>query len=182
LTGNVSITNTQGNAFGVSPGGHFDIPAKNAPTVETITFTPDVTSAGATLSITSNDPKNGSINIQVSGTGLSGKLLVPRTLVITATATGAVGRQTFTPGTAKLVLRNVGKGVLTGSVAAASAPFDDGGGGMGTLQPGQSSPPITITFNPSSTTTVTQQLAITAQPPSTGSTTVTLKGIVKVMK
>lgn len=183
LTGNISIMNNQpGTAFTLSAPGPFAIPARGAPVVETVTFVPDATSDGATITITSNDPTKGPITIPVTGVGEPGKLSVPKTLTITATAIVGAGGETITAGTANLILRNVGKGVLTGSVAAATAPFNNGGGGMGTIQPGKSSPPIMITFTPTSTTTVTQPLQVTAQSPSTGSTTVTLKGIVKVKK
>jgi hypothetical protein len=171
LIGNISLTNNQaGTAFVLSSPGPFDIAAHGSLT-ETVTFTPDATLDGATLSITSNDPTKGVINLNLTGTGLPGKLSVPKTLTITSKG-GA-------PGMADLVLKNVGKGILMGSVSAATAPFSGGGGG-GAIQPGKPiSPPLVITFTPVMGASATSSVTITVDPPSSGSTTVTLKGVVK---
>jgi hypothetical protein len=54
---------------------------------------------------------------------------------------------------------------------------------MVTLQPGQTmNPPITITYAPTSSTAVTQPLQITGTSPGTGTTTVTLRGSVRVVR
>jgi hypothetical protein len=119
LTGNVSLTNKQaGTAFILSQPGPFNLPPHGT-LPETITFTPDGTSDGAMLSITSNDPKNGSISIQVSGAGLPGVLSAPKTLPIVGTATVSKSSgTTFQSGTKNLILRNIGRGVCTSSDGA----------------------------------------------------------------
>jgi len=141
---------------------------------ETVTYTPDATSDSATLSVTSNDPSNRTLNIPVSGTGLPGQLSVPKSLTITSPGVGQTG-------SAKLVLKNVGKGLLTGSSMPAQPdpPFHGGGGaGGGGIAPGKTDT-ITITFTPLNSSPATGSIQLLAKPPNTGTTTVTLKGIVK---
>jgi len=175
LVGNISITNSQpGNAFVLSAPGPFDIPVHGAAMIETVTYTPDGLTDGAMITVTSSDPAKGTINIPLTGKGLAGKIVaVPRTITFTSTGIGQ-------PVMKNLVLKNTGKGVLMGSVSTSTDPFS-GAGGMGTIQP-HASATIGITFTPTSTDAVTQVLQVTADPPSTGSTTVTLKGIVRVKK
>jgi hypothetical protein len=177
LIGTISLTNNQpGTAFSPSLTGPFDVPAHGTPLSETITFVPDGLSDGATITIISNDPSKSTITIQVTGKGLAGKIVAaPRTLTFISPGIGEAAP------TKSLTLKNVGKGLLTGGISAATGPFS-GAGGSGSLLPGQATDPIVITFTPTSATPVTQFLQVTAQPPSTGSTTVTLKGIVKVKK
>jgi hypothetical protein len=172
LTGNISLSNNQpGTAFTLSSSGPFDIPAHETLT-ETITFMPDATADGAMLLIESNDPVNGALNIPVTGSGLPGKLSMPKTLTITSKGVGLQG-------TAKLILRNAGKGLLMVSVPAATAPFGGGGGGTVSIAPGKANPAMVMTFTPASTEEVAQTLQVTIDSPGTGSTMVTLKGVVK---
>ena len=175
LTGNISITNSQaGTAFTLRSPGPFNVAARAPALTETVTFVPDALMDGATITITSNDPSKGTVNIPVSGKGLAGKFVVsPRTISFVSTGVGVPVMKTLT-------LRNAGKGVLMGSITGGGPPFT-GVGGSGTLAPGMKDP-IEITFTPTSTTPVTQVLTLTAQGFSTGSTTVTLKGSVKVKK
>jgi hypothetical protein len=171
LIGDISLTNDQAEtAFMLSSPGPFNIPPHGT-LRETITFTPDATSDSATITVTSNDPSKATINIPVTGTGLPGKLSAPKTLTITSKGVGVQG-------TANLILKNVGKGVLTDSVSAATAPFD-GGGGSGSIPPHKANPPIVITFMPTSTAPVTSSITVTVDPPSTATTVVTLRGIIK---
>jgi hypothetical protein len=171
LTGIIMLKNNQpGTAFSLSSPGALDIPAHQTLT-ETITFKPDAISDSATLIVESNDPTKGALNIPLSGTGLPGQLSMPKTLTIVSTGVGVQG-------TASLVLKNDGKGVLTVSVPAANAPFRGGGASI-TIPAGAKSPPVAITFVPTSTTEVTQPIVMTIEPPGTGDTTITLKGVVK---
>ena len=101
---------------------------------------------------------------------------MPKTLTITSTGIGV-------PGKANLVLKNVGKGLLTGTSTPAdaeSAIFRAGGGSRwrNGILPGKTNT-IQITFTPTPTGDATGSIQIMATPPSTGSVTVTLKGIVK---
>ena len=175
LAGTISIVNSQaGTAFMLSSPGPFNLPAHSPALTETVTFVPDGLTDGATITIDSNDPVKGAINIQVSGKGLGGKAVVsPRTISFVSTGVAV-------PVTKTLTLRNAGKGILMGTITGGGSPFT-GAGGSGTLNPGMKNP-IQITFTPTSTTPVTQVLTVTAQAPSTGNTTVTLKGSVKVKK
>ena len=172
LTGIIMLKNNQpGTAFSLSSPGALDILSHQTLT-ETITFRPDATSDSATLMIESNDPAKGTLNVPVSGTGLPGELSMPKSLTLTSTGVG-VQR------TGALILKNVGKGELTVSVPAATAPFGGGGVAGISISPGTKSLPIAITFVPTSTTEVTQPLVIKIDPPGTGVTTVILKGMVK---
>jgi hypothetical protein len=172
LTGTIALNNNQpGTAFSLSSPSTFDVPEHGTLT-ETITYTPDATSDTATLVIESNDSTRGALNIPVSGTGLPGKLSMPKTLTIASTGVDVQG-------TANLVLKNVGKGALTINVPAATAPFAGGGGASIRIPAGTKSPPIAITFVPTSTTEVNQPLVVTIEPPGTGVTTVILKGVLK---
>jgi hypothetical protein len=137
---------------------------------------PDGLSDSATITITSNDPAKGTINIPVAGKGLAGRLSVPRTLVIRSPGVGMQGQ-------ANLTLKNVGKGILTGSSPGPmpSPTFMEmggGGGGGNAILPGQHQT-LTITFTPTQTGTTLGSIQINVDPPSTGGTTVTLKGISK---
>ena len=172
LIGTILLSNNQpGTAFTLSEPGTFDIPAHESMT-QTVTFMPDAPSDSARITVTSNDPSNGTIIIPVTGTGLPGKLSVPKTLTITSKGVGM-------PGTANLILKNVGKGALTATVAAATSPFTGGGGAKIDIPADKDSPDIVITFTPASTAEVTQTVQVTVDAPGTGSAMVTLKGIVR---
>ena len=108
LIGNISLANSQaGTAFTLSAPGPFDIAAHGSLT-ETVTFMPDATSDGATLSITSNDPTKGVINLNLTGTGLPGKLSVAKTLTFVSPGVGQAAPAK------NLVLKNVGQGSSDG--------------------------------------------------------------------
>jgi hypothetical protein len=166
------FTFSAGNAFSIAPRKSLTIP---------IAMMPTGTAPMGTVSITSN---GGNATVTLKGTGLTGKLSVRKSLTIVATATGGAGSMTFTPGTANLVLKNVGKGLLMGSsmLAMPNPPFSGGGGsGGGGILPGKTST-VQITFSPSTTSPATGSIQLVATPPNTGSATVKLKGIVKVKK
>jgi sugar lactone lactonase YvrE len=172
LVGTIMLNNNQpGTAFILSAPGAFDVP-EHGTLMETVTFMPDAATDSATLVIESNDPTRGTLNIPVSGTGLPGRLSMPKTLTIASTGVGVQG-------TASLTLRNVGKGVLVASVPAATLPFVGGGESDIHIAPGESSAPIAIAFTPASTSEVIETLHVTIDAPGTGDTTVTLKGVVK---
>ncbi|HVN28484.1 MAG TPA: hypothetical protein VMT64_08370 [Candidatus Binataceae bacterium] len=183
LIGTVSIVNNQsGNAFALTTPGSFTISPHGAPMTETMTYVPGSLSDSATITIASNDPMRGSIDIPVSGKGLPGKLSSPKTLKIVAISAGTAFRNSITPGSASLTLRNTGKGILLFAVSAANGAFD-GGNVTGSIAPGASSAPIVITFAPTelAPTVQTERLQITSNSPGTASVTtnVTLRGILK---
>jgi sugar lactone lactonase YvrE len=172
LIGGVSLSNNQpGTAFTLSSSGPFDIPP-HAELTLTVTFQPDATADSATIMVESNDPAKSAFNIPVTGSGLPGKLSIPKTLTLRSSGVGVRA-------TANLILRNVGKGMLLVSVPAATPPFSGGGGGAVSIAPGKSSSPIAIAFVPTSVGTFTQTLQMVIDAPSIGGTMVTLKGTVK---
>jgi hypothetical protein len=158
-------------AFTVSPSS-FDIPARRPFTITLGCMPSELTNDGM-ITITSNAANTPSLPVTLTCAGLAGRLVAPKVLVIKSSGVGQMG-------SANLVLRNAGKGILMGSVANATSPFGGGGGG-GTIQPGKTNPsPITITYTPTATGIVKQPLTITVQSPSTpASVTVTLEGIAK---
>lgn len=170
LIGNISLTNNQpGAAFTMNSSGPFAI-ASGGKLIETITFTPDATFDGATITITSNDQTRSVLTIPVSGAGLTGKLLAQRNLTIRS--------RNGVPASANLPVKNTGKGMLTAQVSSASAPFSGGGDSI-EIAPGEVAR-IVIGFSPtSSTSPVIGSMTIDAVAPSSGEATVTLRGIVK---
>jgi photosystem II stability/assembly factor-like uncharacterized protein len=176
LTG--TISNPTDPEFTFSASNAFSIAPRKSLTI-IISLMPTGTIPSATISIISN---GGNATVTLKGTGLTGKLSAPKVLTIVATATGGPFRVVTTPGTATLVLRNVGKGILMANIVAASMPFSGGASGV-TIQPGSTNRDIMITFTPTSTVTVTQPLTITVDAPGNpASATVMLRGIVKVRK
>jgi len=179
LVGNVSIANNQpGTAFILSPGGMFDIAPHGTPLIETVTFTPDATLDTAMITIMSNDPSKPTIPISVTGKGLAGKLSVAKTLVIKSPGVNMQG-------SANLILKNVGKGILMGTSMppTPNSIFMEagggGGGGNSGILPGKTKP-IQIIFTPAQTGTTLGSIEIDVQSPSTpAKATVTLKGIAK---
>ena len=160
-----------GNSFTIAPRKSLSIP---------IAMMPTGTAPGGTVSIASN---GGNATVTLKGTGLTGKLSVPKSLSIVATVTD-FGVPIFASGTATLVLKNVGKGLLmaTSTPATPNPPFSGGGDlSAGGILPGKTSS-ITITFSPSSTSAATGSIELVATSPNTGGATVALKGIVKVKK
>ncbi len=171
LIGNIG--NPSDPEFTFSASNSFSLPPKKSITI-TITMMPTGTAPTGTIAITSN---GGNATVTLKGTGLPGKLSVPKSLTITSTGVGIAVQ-------ANLILKNVGKGLLTGSSmpATPNPPFSGGGeGGGGGIPPGKTAITV-ITFTPQNTSEAMGSIELVATPPNTGSTTVTLKGIVKVKK
>jgi hypothetical protein len=135
----------------------------------TIVFSPDVVGmANQTLPISSGDPKHPHANVTISGMVQAGKLSAPRTVALAANP-GARATKT-------VILRNSGKGMLSGTIQ----PFDQGspltlvGGPVSfALAPGQTQP-LTIQFAPASPGRISANLAIdTTPPPGTAAIVVT---------
>jgi hypothetical protein len=136
----------------------------------TIVFSPDVVGmANQTLSISSGDPKHPHANVAISGMVQAGKLSAPRTVVLAANP-GATTTKT-------VILRNSGKGMLSGTVQ----PFDQGspltlvGGPVSfALAPGQKQS-LTIQFAPASPVSISANIAIETSPPP-GTTMIVVTG------
>jgi hypothetical protein len=161
---------SRSSVFTISPSAFNLAPGQSQP--ETVTFAPDVPSDAAAALIASNDALRPTTGVALSGTGLAGKLTVPKTFTIA----GSVGL----PIQASLTIKNAGKGFLSGSWAPiAIAPYSVAAGSFGPLQPGATTN-ITITFSPTlKGNAPTVVLPITVGGPSTGTTAVTLKGVGK---
>jgi len=169
LFGNAQLTQSA-NVFSISAPGAFQVAPKKT-FDETVQCTPDNTTDSAMLAISSNDAANKLINVTLTCTGLAGRLAVAKALVLRSTGIG-------NNPTANLVLKNVGKGVLTESSIAAAAPFGGGGNTNTPIEPGATST-IGITFTPTKTGVTTGSLQINVALPSTGTRTVILRGVTK---
>ncbi len=156
--------------FVVTPEAFNLAPGQSQP--EIINFTPDEIGNVATAMITSNDATRPTISIALKGTGVPGKLSVKKTISVA----GLVG-QTFQ---ATLVIKNTGKGLLSGYWAPVSIPpYDIPGGSFGPLPQGASTT-IGINFSPTATGSAPQvALPIVVKGPSTSTTIVTVKGVGK---
>ncbi|MGB6552896.1 MAG: choice-of-anchor D domain-containing protein, partial [Candidatus Binataceae bacterium] len=169
LSGNLAIGQPS-NGFGVG-SGTFSVPADSSTPV-TITFAPGAAgSLTATLTINSNDPSNPTVNVTLTGSGEGGKLSAPNNLSITS----PIGQTT----TATLTLENKGKGVLTGTVSDESGDpeFSVGGAPVPLNIAAGESQAVSVSFTPAAKgKAVPATVAITVDAPSTGSTTVNLKG------
>jgi hypothetical protein len=173
LNGGITIViepPTRTSVFTIVPDVINLAPGQSQP--ETVTFSPDQISDSATAVLTSNDSTRPSIGVVLTGTGLVGKLSVPKTLAIS----GLVGQ----PVQVSLTIKNIGKGFLSGNWAPVSvAPYGVVGGSFGPLQPNASTT-IPIIFTPTAKGNApTVALVIGVLQPSTGSAIVTLKGVGK---
>jgi len=121
------------------------------------------------LLITSSDPAHPRVNVAISGNVEPGRLAAPRKVALAAKA-GANATKT-------VVLRNRGKGMLSGTVEAMSQDSSlslMGGPIAFTLGPGQTQP-ITIQFAPASRGVISADLAVNTTPPP-GTTTIVVTG------
>jgi sugar lactone lactonase YvrE len=150
-------------------GGGFSLSAGQAETVS-VQFAPTTAGAvSAPLVITSNDPKNPSISVKLSGTGATGTLSAPASLTFLTTKVNTSTTNTLT-------IRNIGAGVLHGNVGASAGPFAvTAGSGAFTLDDGKTQT-VTIKFTPTVIGSLTGALPITSDDPKHLSLNVSLKG------
>ncbi len=173
LTGTVMLGDT--SVFNVSPSAFTLAPGKIQK--ESVTFAPTMLTNSATVSIQSNDSfGNGALTVTLNGVGLPGKLSAPKTVILSAKAGG-------TPVTKNLVIKNIGKGALSGSYASitstVSSPFTVNGGPIGPLSPGRPQT-IVVTFAPTTkgkVTAVPLTFSIDGAAPATA--TIMLEGVGK---
>ncbi|MFB6200407.1 MAG: choice-of-anchor D domain-containing protein [Halorhabdus sp.] len=154
---------TQGGSAGsLDPGESRTVKVKFAPTQRA--------SASATLTIESNDPDQGTIDISLSGTGIGPSLNVPTGEPVTFPSDGA---------TNQVKIENVGDSgtTLTGSVSESSSAFDiTSGGGSFSIDAGNTHT-VDLKFNPSSAGEYNALLEITSlNDPANSSRTVGLTG------
>jgi len=155
--------------FAASPTGAFNL-SPGSKLKEMIAFQPiAVGSASQELVVQSGDPRKPSVDVKVSGTAAGGKLSTHRTLSFPKTGVGSSVQK-------NLVLKNIGKGMLSGSVGILTSPFSVNPGPFGPLEPSATAT-VTITFQPrSASPTTPQTLTIATDPPIPGVVNVQVKG------
>jgi hypothetical protein len=145
--------------FSATPNGAFQLMPHVSQRV-TVDFTPtDAMAHMEDLVINSNDPSHSSVNVSLSGTGEAGELSAPASIKFPATKVGATASRTE-------VLRNRGKGTLTGSIAALSAPYSITPSGPITIDAGKPLS-IKISYMPTGTAPADTDVSITVEAPST---------------
>jgi len=157
--------------FQVGSPGWFDL-APHSEMKDVIFFRPITTGlASQQLVIQSSDAENPSAIVTVSGTGAGGHLSAPKSISFPNTTVGSSASK-------KLMLKNTGKGMLSGSVGSLAPPFTvtAGGGSFGPLKP-KAAATITITFQPQGKgATTPQTLSISTDPPTAGVVNVPVMG------
>jgi hypothetical protein len=145
--------------FAVTGTGTYSVPPDSSVSVS-IALTPaTVGSFTQSLAISSGDPKHPQASITISATVEPGRLSAPHSVALVAKPGATV--------TKTVVLRNSGKGMLSGTVAVmdpGSALTLMGGPVTFTLAP-HAIQPITIQFAPASTGVISANLAINTTPP-----------------
>jgi sugar lactone lactonase YvrE len=171
LIGNVSL-NPVGLAISISNPGAFSI-ALGQKIVEKVSCKPDALTDSASIGIHSNDPARAAVNVPVKCFGLAGELSAPKSVSIS----GPVGSSASAP----FIIRNIGKGILSGTVGAATSSYSvsSGAGPFGPLAP-NGTKTVRVGFTPTSKGKADAgSLSITVDAPSAGGASVTLKGIGK---
>jgi hypothetical protein len=155
--------------FVVAGAGTYSVPPSSTLTIA-IGLNPGAVGTFAqSLSITSSDPKHPSVSVAITGNVEPGKLAAPHKIALAA--------KTGSNTTRTVMLRNSGRGMLSGSVATMSPGSSlslVGGPIAFTLAPGQTQP-ITIQFAPASRGVVSANLAVDTTPPP-GTTTIIVTG------
>jgi len=157
--------------FTVTAGsGPFDLlPGQKKPA--TVQYAPTAPGASAeTLVITSNDPVHPSVKVKLSGTGASGKLVVPAHLIFLYPQAIGIGI------TKNLTIRNEGLGVLHGNVGTSTGPFAVTAGSGGFTLDHLQTRTVTIQFTPPASGPFIGVLPITSDDPKHVSFNVNLKG------
>jgi len=129
----------------------------NQSKVVKIRFAPiSVADFSGSITIASNDPSNGAVQVSVTGTGVSG------TLAVSPTALNFPTQKVHKSASLKLTIKNTGPGVLHGNIDATSelsAPFSASGAGKFTLA-GSKSRVVTVTFAPKTAGTFTGAILV----------------------
>jgi sugar lactone lactonase YvrE len=160
LTGSVSKSGLDAPFTVASGGGAFNL-GKNQTRAVAIKFKPtEVNPAGYAgfVTIISNDPGNGAVEISVTGASVSGTLTLSTT-TLDFPAVKVHGSKSL-----KLTIKNTGLGVLHGSVDATSQlskPFSASGAGKFTLAKNNSKS-VTVKFAPSAAGDFSGTISITS--------------------
>src|SRR5208283_1824553 len=101
LVGSLTISQLT-PTFTVSPAS-FNL-APKATQSEMVTYTPDATIDIATVVINSNDPLHSTLNVNLVGHGVAGRLGAPATVTLSGPTGAAI--------TGNLVIKNTGRGLL----------------------------------------------------------------------
>jgi hypothetical protein len=134
----------------------------------TVDFTPtDAMAHTQNLFIDSNDPSHLTKNVSLAGTGQAGELSAPPSIKSSPARVGATASR---PG----VLRNRGKGALTGAIPTLGAPYSISPSGAFTIQAGKTLP-ITISFTPQTTGISDSSVNIAVDSPSAPQPGVTIQ-------
>ncbi|MFI5351748.1 MAG: choice-of-anchor D domain-containing protein [Candidatus Binatales bacterium] len=154
LTGKVDKS---GTPFSVMAGvGAFTLTHNQTRTV-LLKFAPTAVAASSgSITIRSNDPFNGAVQVGISGTGVSG------TLALSPPALNFPTKKVHKSASLKLTIKNTGLGVLHGSIDAAgelTAPFSALGAGKFTLAESKSRV-VTVTFAPKTAGTFTGAIRV----------------------
>jgi hypothetical protein len=143
--------------FSVSAPGQFFVEPRRSMKVQ-VGFAPtDAISYASQIEVDSNDPGQSVVEISVSGSGQAGLLVQPKPVKINARVNHSA--------TKKVVLRNSGKGVLTGTVQSPGGLFNVSPAGPFSLNP-RKSLPLSITFSPTSPGTVLLPVSLSIDSPS----------------
>jgi hypothetical protein len=157
LVGKVNKAGLNGTPFSVTAGaGAFSLTHNQTATVK-LKFAPtSVATSSGSLSITSNDPSNGAVQMSLSGAGVSG------TLAVSPASLNFPTKKVHKSASLKLAIKNSGPGVLHGTIDATSklgAPFSASGGGAFSLAEGKGRA-VTVTFAPKTPGTFTATILV----------------------
>jgi hypothetical protein len=153
--------------FSSTPNGDFTVQAHGSSKVE-VNFAPtDAMSHSLQLQIDSNDPAHPTVNVMLNGTGEAGVLSAPASIKFPATRVGSTSSRPS-------ILRNRGKGTLTGSIPTLGSPYSISPTGAFTIQAGKTLP-ITMGFMPQTTGPSNAGVNIVVDSPSTPQPGVTIQ-------
>lgn len=169
LSAPFAITVGSGSFGPIAPGGVYTVKVQFAPTA--------VGLASTTLAINTNNPNplKATLDVPVRGKGRPGVLTTTLAALNERLGFGGVGINPSTPPAKSFKIKNIGKGVLAGSVGALTAPFNlTLGGGDFTLLPGQTEK-VTVEFDPTATGRSVESLVINVTPPGKPAAGITVK-------
>jgi len=157
-----------GGPFTISPppGELFLLPGKGEKV--TVDFAPAVAgSVSAQVEIDSNDPSQSEVKVSLAGTGEAGVLSAPATVSFNPTRSGTSSKK-------PMVLKNTGKGTLSGTIPSIGGLFSISPVGPFSLKPGKSLS-ASVIFSPTFPGIVTLDVVIGVFPPSQPSSGVTVQ-------
>ncbi len=164
----VSNISSDNSVFTVNPSSATIAPGDSQ--VVTVTFSPITSgSQGATITVTSNDNNEGTVNVSASGMGTAPEITVaPTTIAIGSVAVGSSNSGSFTmrnDGDDDLVVSNISSnnGVFTVNPSSATITPSD-------------SQVVTVTFSPTSTGSDSATITVTSNDSDEGTVNVNTSG------